>query len=502
MEQSSSIVQASPVVQNDTNVEETAVEQQQQQQQQQNKRSRMSIHPLVKTPSFVLQHLLNWRTILLFVFIGIIIYIYTWLYVGCVWNPVGHINNVKVALLNSDQGFNFTGTPNALQAMILQSTGGHPLGDLLAEKLVTVPEANFDWQRQTADTVTRDALVQAVDDGDFTAAIIIPSTFSQDFLSAFPVPGSSPNRRQMQIEYVHDQGRNYGSDSIISTIMLRLLTGVSNAFELRLLSSPNATAIVTAAVPTFWASPIQTANTVLHPVYRYGQNFASYASVVVMIIGCIGVVTIVNRYLDLTPVTCLPHSISAAALSNTPRFSVARIVVTRLAIMLSGLFVYSLLVWSVPLSLDQSQFDGAPSVAALFYIFFIGASILGIISLLCDAMGVDNFAGAGSSILIIFLTTSSAIIADELSNGFFHLGRAFPFYYAVRGLRFIYFGSSSKHMWINCVVLGAWMLVTLTATSFVTADALSSNANLFSQCPTHPNGTLLDILSYYNSDYN
>lgn len=213
-------------------------------------------------------------------------------------------------------------------------------------------------------------MVQAIDDGDFTAASVISSTFTRDFLSAFPVSGDTPNRKQMQIEYIHDQGRNYGADSIITTGILHLLTGVGNAFEQQLLSSPNATAIVAAAMPIFWANPIQTVNTVLHPVYRYGQNFASYASVMGMIIGCIGIIAIVSRYLDSTPVACLARSTSADTSPNTPRFSVTRIVVTRLAIMLGSLFVYSLSVCSVPLSLDIYQFDGTYSVVALFFYLF------------------------------------------------------------------------------------------------------------------------------------
>jgi hypothetical protein len=80
---------------------------------------------------------------------------------------------------------------------------------------------------------------------------------------------------------------------------------------------------------------------------------------------------------------------------------------------------------------------------------------------------------ASASILILLLTTSSAIITDELSNGFFHFGRAFPFYYAVCGLHFIYFGSPPKKMWINCIVLAAWMLIPLTATSVITARCLN-----------------------------
>jgi hypothetical protein len=132
---------SSPIIQNDTIVEVTLTDHH---HQQQDRISHVSIDPLNKTASLVLQHLLDLRKITMFIVFSLVVYIYTWLYVGCVWNPAGHINNVQVTLLNSEQGFNLSDTLDSLQNMIVQSTGGRSLGEILAEKLATVPEANLD----------------------------------------------------------------------------------------------------------------------------------------------------------------------------------------------------------------------------------------------------------------------------------------------------------------------------------------------------------------------
>ncbi|KAI9596074.1 hypothetical protein BDF19DRAFT_439541 [Syncephalis fuscata] len=166
--------------------------------------------------------------------------------------------------------------------------------------------------------------------------------------------------------------------------------------------------------------------------------------------------------------------------TTKPTFSVARIVIIKLGIMIGGLFICSIFIWSVPLSLDGHQFDGASAAAALFFIFLAGLSVLGFISLLCDLIGVEMFSGPASTLLILFLTTGSAIMDDELSGSIFYMGRAFPFYYAVRGLRFIYFGSLHNKMWINCVVLAAWAIVALTATVFVNARRLYRQRQIIS----------------------
>lgn len=42
--------------------------------------------------------------------------------------------------------------------------------------------------------------------------------------------------------------------------------------------------------------------------------------------------------------------------------------------------------------------------------------------------------------------SSGGIITESLSNRFFFIGKAFPFYYGVRGLRTIFFGSEENLM--------------------------------------------------------
>ncbi|RKP08392.1 hypothetical protein THASP1DRAFT_29797 [Thamnocephalis sphaerospora] len=423
----------------------------------------------LKKRRFVLQHLLNSRLIAIFVVCALLAYAYTWLYIAALWNPPSHFDNVEVALLNADRGFDFSGVPDELRAMVNQATGGRPLGQSIAEKIIQVPKANFGWKHQP-DDMTRSELEHKVDHGTYATAILIPDTFSQDFLSAFRASAAAnrtgdaaaanqSSRRQMYIEYMHDQGRNYGGDSVITEVMRQLVAGISSSFAGQFLSSPHATQFLTAMDSEFWITPIQLTNTVLHPVHRYGQNFATYICLVTTFIGCMAIVIVVRRYIAADPGVDLLQPRDWNCSTPKPAFTVKRVVFAKYLIAFVGFFMVSLLIWSVPMSLSKYQADGAPSVAALFYLLLVACCFGSLQNLLCGAIGVDEFPLFGTLVLIIFFTTSSGIITDDLSGGFYYVGHALPFYYAVRGLRYIYFGSLEDKMWINCVVLVAWTLV-------------------------------------------
>ncbi|RKP09541.1 hypothetical protein THASP1DRAFT_28672 [Thamnocephalis sphaerospora] len=501
--------------------------------------------PRERPPRFALASLVNPINAGGFLCVILIMYAYTWLYLGSLWNPLTQLSKVTVGVLNADRGFQLDAMPAATQAMLNQATGGRPMGEQIVGQLVGQDQVPLDWRMLDASTETRDTLLSHVDEGDYQFALYIPPSFSMDYVTAFQAPNGTEAApyHQMQVEFIHDQGRNYGSDSMVGGAITRLLSGINRGMTTRMLSGPAAQQTRNAMVPAFWIEPLGTVNTVLHPVNRYGQNFAAYISPLVLYISCIGIVTIMHRFMLGDPIAfghtngkqsqsgavdvarieeprpnfdaarvnidadsddeddnadvsvgdddqeireasqrsrsatadSADDTTNASASSNVENgrgndneqphavFSIARLLLAKQIVLGVVLFLCALMIWSVPMCLEGYQFDGAPAAAALFFLFFSGCAFIGVINLLCCLFGLDGFSLPAALLLIIFLTTGSAILSEDLAPGFYLLGKGLPFYYAVRGLRYIYFGSQSSGMWLNCVVLAAWAVVSIVA---------------------------------------
>ncbi|RKP08391.1 hypothetical protein THASP1DRAFT_29796 [Thamnocephalis sphaerospora] len=504
---------------------------------------RIKSTPRERPPRFALVGLLNRINVGGFLCVILIMYAYTWLYLGSLWNPANRLSKVSVGILNEDSGFQLDTMSAAAQAMIKQVTSGRPMGKQIIEQLVGQDQVRFGWRVLDPDTETRKALLDHVDEGEYQFALYIPPSFSMDYATAFQLPNDTAAvpYQQMQIEFIHDQGRNYGSDSMVGSAIVRLISGINHAMATRMLSGPTAQQMRDTMVPAFWIEPLGTTNTVLHPVHRYGQNFAAYISPLVLYISCIGIVTIMHRFMLGDPIV-FGHITGQQAQRNAveiarmerPRpnfdaarvnidaelndgdanwdtslggdqemaespppplgvadptdgvsfagsssavendggdaneqphavFSIARLIVAKQVVLGVVLFLCSLMIWSVTMCLEGYQFDGAPAVAALFFLFFSGCAFIGVVNLLCCLFGLDGFSLPAALLLIIFLTTGSAILSEDLAPGFYLLGKGLPFYYAVRGLRYIYFGSLSNGMWLNCVVLAVWLVASSIA---------------------------------------
>ncbi len=76
--------------------------------------------------------------------------------------------------------------------------------------------------------------------------------------------------------------------------------------------------------------------------------------------------------------------------------------------------------------------------------------------LLLHALGIERFNSVSALLLILQLMSSGGILSEETSPGFYYVGRALPFYYGVRGLRTIFFGTQADSMYANWLVLFGW----------------------------------------------
>ncbi|MDI6725182.1 MAG: YhgE/Pip domain-containing protein [Methanobacterium sp.] len=103
--------------------------------------------------------------------------LYALLNIEATWDPYAQTDNIKVAVVNEDSGYNYNGTE-------------YTVGNTLVDELKN--NTNFNWQ-----FVDKKTALNGVKNGDYYAALLIPGNFSEQLLS---IETSTPH--QAKIEYI------------------------------------------------------------------------------------------------------------------------------------------------------------------------------------------------------------------------------------------------------------------------------------------------------------
>lgn len=103
--------------------------------------------------------------------------LYALLNIEATWDPYSQTDNIKVAVVNEDSGYNYNGTE-------------YNVGNTLVDELKN--NTNFKWQ-----FVDKETAVNGVKNGDYYAALVIPGNFSEELMS---IETSAPH--QAKIEYI------------------------------------------------------------------------------------------------------------------------------------------------------------------------------------------------------------------------------------------------------------------------------------------------------------
>lgn len=128
----------------------------------------------------------------------------------------------------------------------------------------------------------------------------------------------------------------------------------------------------------------------------------------------------------------------------------------------STLYMFVLMVllccvlWALGRGTEQWHLSAGYAIA---YGWFLSWAFVSINAVLLHALGIERFSSMSALLLILQLTSASAIMTSELSNRFFYVGKAFPFYYGVRAFRTIFFGACEPDMYINWLVAMAYNVV-------------------------------------------
>lgn len=155
-----------------------------------------------------------------------------------------------------------------------------------------------------------------------------------------------------------------------------------------------------------------------------------------------------------------PESEVPANKKQIPKFPALRIVLARYNIAMMFSLLHTIFIWMAPQVLHGHQmsehFNGGVAFA---FIWFVGISFISILFMLSHLLTVDGFQAPATMLMILMFTSSGGILDWVVMPGFFRVGIIFPFTYGVRGLRSIYFGSLRELMWINWLVVLAWIVI-------------------------------------------
>ncbi|KFH68806.1 hypothetical protein MVEG_05610 [Podila verticillata NRRL 6337] len=420
----------------------------------------------------VLPHLLSKNAWILFVATSVVMIIYTWLYLGSLWSPLTRVQNVEIVFYNADKGFDYSTTPQQLVPLFQGITRNSSLGTIVESQIMD-PAGTLNhvvnWVDKTQEEGwDYDSLVDYVDKGKSWGLLYIPANFSNNFLSFAPSTTSGPataaSAKPVAMEYVFDQGRSYATHSIVEKYVSKSMEALSRGFENNLLTSPANQTLLQVMHPTFWTQSIRFTETVMHPVLVYGQNFATYVVFIVLWIGSMLAVYSICKFLPNTietvgVLTLGPDEpVPAGGKKPLPKFPAIRIVLARHTVSMMFSLLHTVFIWMVPQVLHGHQmaenFSGGYAFA---FIWFTGWSFISMQFLLAHLLGVDGFQIPATMLMILMFTASGGVLDWIIMPGFFRVGKAFPFSYAVRGLRTIYFGSLENKMWINWLAIFGWI---------------------------------------------
>ncbi|KAF8930592.1 hypothetical protein EDD21DRAFT_365666 [Dissophora ornata] len=422
---------------------------------------------------FVLPHLMKKNVWIILVFTSVVMMIYIWLYLGALWSPLTRVKNVEILLYNDDAGFDFSQSPAQVVQLMQSITHNSTLGNIVESQIMD-PQGQLShivlWADKTQEPGWDLAsLTDYVEKGNAWGLVYIPANFSNNFLSYAPSnsgPATTESVKVVDIQYIYDQGRSYSTHSIVEKYVSRSLISLYNGIEKSLLTSAANQTLLQTMYPSLWVQTIQTTEIIINPVLSYGQSFSTYVIFIVLYIGSIIAVVCICKYIPTTIETVGVLTFGAGSEepirkdSQIPKFPALRIVLARYSIAMLFSFFHTIVIWMVPQVLHGHQMSSHYNAGVAFvFIWLVGISFISILFFFAQLLTVDGFQIPSTMFMIMMFTTSGGIIDWIVMPGFFRIGFAFPFTYGVKGLKAIYFGSLRDKMWINWLVVVAWIVV-------------------------------------------
>ncbi|KAG2453264.1 hypothetical protein HYH02_002587 [Chlamydomonas schloesseri] len=434
----------------------------------------------------------------------LMIWMFAWLYCGAFWNPVTRLSNLHVAVLNCDSlppadsvAPGFEPVMNAMLPLPLAtsmlagsvfnaSSGLSGSGRALSwyqyycgpqagnGSAGSGPNPNATCGAAEASCL-EDLRDQVLNGGKPWAVVYFPSGFTTAYLSWFPNSGVAPAQQRPLGQYIIARGRDYSTYTYVGGVVQQgVIPGLSRSLTAGLAGNGTSSPVLA----RFLALGFALAEVDLAPVRNFGQHFATYIFCVLLWLGASFVVA--TSWQFKLPSEVELHDPALAVPGCRPR---------RMALLAWGLwvkgsigalfmFLLMLLLTCVLWGLGggNEQWAGANAGEAIAFGWFMSWSFISVNAVLLHLMGIERFSSASAFLLILQLTSSSAILSSDLSNRFFYIGKGFPFYWGVRGFRHIFFNALNETYWLSWVVLLGYNLVCMPLALWVVVRRVWANS--------------------------
>ncbi|KAI9596151.1 hypothetical protein BDF19DRAFT_439797 [Syncephalis fuscata] len=356
---------------------------------------------------------------------------------------------------------------------ISKVTDNNLLGLFVAKQMINNPIRRINWKAVSdPDNHSLNDAIRKLQQNEYAAIVNIPYDFTEQFIHYIqyglkdePTIGPTPT-----LEYFYDHSRDHTLNTLLMQSMQQIIHQLNAQIRQDFYANDDTVEIIKNASTVIWSQPIELKNKPMYIEEQFGQGFSIHLQVLLTYVACtIIVLTLYHASpkldeqadnLNCPIILCDFISDTARGIDcQGPWFSRSNLY--RYLKGITGLAIFCLLIWSAPLCFYESQLDGGYTSLSLLWLIYSGLAFIGLLSLLCLLVGIKLLPLASALLLLLLIPTSNILVDTALSPAFYRLGQGFPVFYAIRGLRFILFGSLQQLMWINCTVLLVWIIAPL-----------------------------------------
>jgi len=289
----------------------------------------------------------------------------------------------------------------------------------------------------------RETAKENIEKFKYWAAFYIPEKFTVDVLSNLNV--NSKQLTKVNVEVILDEARNYNTVSLARKALRRL----QNNFFIYLARSFEHEGGFN---PLFLMEGITYKETTLHTVKKYGHNFSTFISLMLIWIASISSTIITHFYFPFES-----HWLEKKVVHN-PYIKIILLKICTCCIMTLFMSFIIIIIQVIcgNLTVEKNY------ASFFFFIFFYSLIGLSVNNTLIHILPFISFYLVALIFMMLQITTCGGILDHAVQYGFWKIGRALPMYYGVRQLKVIIWKVGEHTTWVNLVVLFAWLIVFTT----------------------------------------
>ena len=367
------------------------------------------------------------------VLVAIIGIIVTCFYFVPIWDPIGHLDRMKVRIAVQDEGIALSKntTLNFGEQFMQSVLAGNETKDLLGWEFVTGHKAaNYTESRISNDVVHQ----------EYWAGIIIPPDFTSAIVTAY-TRGTKDGAYSNHLTFIRDQALQYTT----STIIDRAVTAVVNGFDLSVRKAllhtfPRAENAPAGVV----YNPVRLESVTVHTIGVVGEDFSHYVPFVIIWI-CM-----------MTTMWFMRAAFRSDSMLGNFALTKHKKYMWFIGVSFITAFFVSL---CIALFLEGLGVKVQEGVVALIFLYWFTALVFaGILNLFLALLSSPGLAVV-TIILIFQLVTSDGIYAAKTMAGNFKGATpAFPFSHAVQLSRTLICGTALNDRGLHVVIMLVWLV--------------------------------------------